>query len=66
MEEKERLTLISSCPICGRTLFRGTLDSHIEGVCPKCMEYLSITYEPQGVQVVIQKKERKTEKKQNR
>ena len=57
MEEKPGF--LSGCPICGRILFRGTPESHIEGSCPKCLEYLSITYMKRGVYVVIKEKEEK-------
>ena len=34
----------ASCPICGRVLFKGSPDSYIEGGCPKCGEYLKISF----------------------
>lgn len=46
-------TYISSCPVCGRTLFKGTPDSCIEGGCPKCKEYLKINFHDNGYQVCI-------------
>ncbi len=51
----EKQTFISSCPICGRTLFKGTPDSYIEVGCPKCKEYLKITFHECGYQVHIAK-----------
>lgn len=44
---------MASCPICGRSLFKGTPDSYIEGGCPKCKNYLKISYTPNGVQSVV-------------
>lgn len=44
---------LSSCPVCGRTLFKGTPDSCIEGGCPKCKEYLKIKFHDTGYQVCI-------------
>ncbi len=51
----EKQTFISSCPICGRTLFKGTPDSYIEVGCPKCKEYLKISFHEYGYQVHIAK-----------
>lgn len=44
---------MASCPICGRSLFKGTPDSYVEGGCPKCKNYLKISYTPDGVQTVV-------------
>lgn len=51
----EKQTFISSCPICGRTLFKGTPDSYIEVGCPKCKEYLKISFHEYGYQVHVVK-----------
>ena len=56
MEEKQ--FFISSCPICGRTLFKGTPNSYIEGACPKCKEYLKIHFNGTGYQVCILRQEK--------
>ncbi len=50
MQEK---VLMASCPICGRTLFRGKPNSYIEGSCPKCKQYLQISYQMEGVQLRV-------------
>lgn len=50
MKEK---VFMASCPICGRSLFKGKPDSYIEGGCPKCKNYLQISYTPDGVQSVV-------------
>ncbi len=52
MESKKQI-YISSCPVCGRTLFKGTEDSCIEGGCPKCKEYLRIYFSKTGYQVHV-------------
>lgn len=44
---------MASCPICGRTLFKGVPDSYIEGGCPKCKSYLMITFTEAGVQANV-------------
>ena len=49
----EKNTFMASCPICGRSLFKGTPDSYIEGGCPKCKNYLQISYTLNGVQSVV-------------
>ena len=46
-------TYISSCPVCGRTLFKGTPSSCIEVGCPKCKEYLKINFTDAGYQVCV-------------
>ena len=50
MEEK---VFVASCPICGRSLFKGKPSSCIEGACPKCKNYLQILYTPDGVQAAV-------------
>lgn len=49
----ENKVFMASCPICGRSLFKGKPDSYIEGGCPKCKNYLQISYTPDGVQSVV-------------
>ena len=49
----EKNIYMASCPICGRTLFKGTQNSYIEGGCPKCKNYLQITYTPEGVKAIV-------------
>ena len=49
----EKQVFMASCPVCGRSLFKGTADSYIEGGCPKCKSYLRISYTPQGVLAAI-------------
>ncbi len=46
----------ASCPVCGRNLFRGQTDSHIEGNCPKCGSFLLIDFEKNGVTTVTEDK----------
>ena len=53
LQKEIRKTYLSSCPVCGRTLFRGTPDSCIEGGCPKCREYLKIDFYDTGYRVSI-------------
>ncbi|MBS5737654.1 MAG: hypothetical protein KHW62_06535 [Clostridiales bacterium] len=50
---------LASCPICGRVLFRGSPSSKIEGGCPKCGEYLKISFTEHGVNAVASKREAK-------
>ncbi|MEE1074301.1 MAG: hypothetical protein U0K93_02345 [Acutalibacteraceae bacterium] len=45
-------TFIASCPVCGRTLFKGSPSSYVESGCPKCKEYLKITFIDNGFQVL--------------
>lgn len=44
---------MASCPICGRSLFKGVANSYIEGGCPKCKNYLQISYTADGVKSVV-------------
>lgn len=46
-------TFMASCPICGRSLFKGKPNSYIEGGCPKCYNYLQIYYTSEGVQSIV-------------
>ena len=39
----------ASCPICGRILGKGTPASHWELGCPKCGEYIALTFSETGV-----------------
>ena len=54
---------IACCPVCGRTLFRGSADSYIEGGCPKCRNYIQITYKADGIRAVVCKQNKEREKK---
>lgn len=49
----EKKVFLASCPVCGRSLFKGKPESYIEGGCPKCKNYLQISYTPDGVQSVV-------------
>ena len=49
----EKKFFMASCPVCGRSLFKGKPDSYIEGGCPKCKNYLQIFYTPDGVHSVV-------------
>ena len=49
----ENKVFLASCPICGRSLFKGKPDSYVEGGCPKCKNYLQISYTQDGVQSVV-------------
>lgn len=49
----DKKIFMASCPVCGRSLFKGRPDSYIEGGCPKCKNYLQISYTPDGVQSVV-------------
>lgn len=51
----EKITYTASCPVCGRILFKGSPDSYMEGGCPKCKEYLKITFTNGGFQAVVSK-----------
>lgn len=42
----------ASCPVCGRSLFRGSPNSYLEGNCPKCGSFLQIMIGKAGVRVV--------------
>ncbi len=64
--------VIASCPVCGKVLFRGSPQSKIEGSCPKCGEYLTVTYFENGFNAIAANytgesytsfKQSKTEKK---
>jgi phage FluMu protein Com len=46
-------TFMASCPICGRSLFKGKPNSYIEGGCPKCNNYLQICYTSEGVKSIV-------------
>lgn len=47
----EKTISLASCPVCGRSLFKGSPHSYVEGGCPKCGEYLKISFEENGFQV---------------
>ncbi len=49
----ENNIFMASCPICGRSLFKGKPNSYIEGSCPKCKNYLQISYTTLGVQSIV-------------
>ena len=49
----ENNIFMASCPICGRSLFKGAPDSYIEGGCPKCKNYLKISYTLNGVRTIV-------------
>ncbi len=49
----EQRVYMASCPVCGRTLFKGSTGSFIEGGCPKCKHYLKIYYTQDGVRVEV-------------
>ena len=46
-------SFMASCPVCGRSLFKGKPDSYIEGGCPKCKNYLQISFTSEGVKSVV-------------
>lgn len=46
-------TFTASCPICGRVLFKGSPNSYMEGGCPKCKEYLYITFTNNGFNAAV-------------
>lgn len=48
----ENKLFMASCPICGRSLFKGKADSYVEGGCPKCKNYLKISFADDGVRVI--------------
>ncbi len=47
---------LASCPVCGRSLFKGKATSYIEGGCPKCKTYLAVTFLRDGVHVTVVEK----------
>ena len=49
----DKRVFLASCPVCGRSLFKGTPNSHIEGGCPKCKNYLCISFTFDGVQAEV-------------
>ena len=49
----EKQVYMASCPVCGRSLFKGKPDSYIEGGCPKCKNYLQIQYTAEGVKSTV-------------
>lgn len=49
----ENAVYMASCPICGRSLFRGAPHSYIEGGCPKCKKYLHILFTDEGVEMTV-------------
>lgn len=56
----EKQIFLASCPICGRSLFKGTPNSYIEGGCPKCSSFLQIQYTDMGVQTAVNSIHEKT------
>ncbi len=49
----EQLIFVASCPICGRVLFKGSCGSYLECGCPKCKEYIKITFTECGFQASV-------------
>lgn len=49
----EKDIFVASCPICGRSLFKGSPESYIEGACPKCKHYLKIDFGKSGYRVMV-------------
>ncbi len=49
----EQIKYKASCPICGRSLFRGLPNSYMEGNCPKCGSFLQVTFNSTGVNAVM-------------
>ncbi len=47
---------LASCPVCGRSLFKGRATSYIEGGCPKCKTYLAVAFLRDGVHVSVVEK----------
>ena len=58
MEQPEKSVYVASCPICGRVLFKGSPSSYVESGCPKCGEYLKISFSEGGYNVVAAKTEK--------
>ena len=52
---------IASCPVCGRSLFKGKPNSYMEGGCPKCKEYLQITFTDTGFSASVNPTKIRTE-----
>ncbi len=48
---------LASCPVCGRSLFKGRATSYIEGGCPKCKTYLAVAFLRDGVHVCVVEKQ---------
>lgn len=44
-------TFSASCPICGRILLKGAPDSYMEISCPKCREFLTVSFLSNGYQI---------------
>lgn len=57
----DKKVFLASCPVCGRSLFRGSPDSYIEGGCPKCKSYLQISFTAEGVVCRAQSGQQNTE-----
>lgn len=51
----EKTVYVASCPICGRVLFKGSPRSYVEAGCPKCGEYIKISFSENGFQVLAGK-----------
>ena len=49
----ENKLYMASCPICGRSLFKGKSNSYIECGCPKCKSYLLISFTQDGVKTEV-------------
>lgn len=55
----EKSVFVASCPICGRSLFKGSPNSYVETGCPKCGEYLKISFCENGFQAQAGKSPKK-------
>ena len=49
----KKTVFTASCPVCGRVLFKGSPHSYMEGGCPKCKEYLQISFTESGYEAAI-------------
>ena len=49
------MLFLASCPICGRSLFKGRPNSYIEMGCPKCKSFLQIFFTEEGIKAEVYK-----------
>ena len=55
----ENVIFLASCPVCGRSLFKGSPLSYMELGCPKCKTYLSVKIEENGIMTTVKETKNK-------
>ena len=49
-----------NCPVCGRSLFKGSKNSELECNCPKGNSYLTVNFVANGISVIVKEENKLT------